>query len=427
MAFYNRTMLEDDEDWHCNSLHALHFDSEDESSTISGLSDSEDDSSRVDFSWPQGSSTGTNCSTCPEVSSCSREAKDSLHTRTGSQATPTSYLYGLPDELVCLVGSYLDVEGLNTGRLLCRRFDRLLSLGEAGWPLHCLNLWKQKIHVDPRAKALLSSQGEKTPSAMKAYRLACVDGLYRQDITPEELCFDPTQPGKGNVLHFRFKESAGPEWTSFDPWHRGQEARQMVFLRDGTVRQLATGPNEDTTGSLQHLRLPFFDATESRGLEIRWKFVRQPMDLPVRGEGAYIRLNVGGRDVPTYIVQRSPNGNWGFLLENCWGLFASFPLPPKLTSSNVRQRRGAMSFGMQLRRSLRGRHRSRDELETDELPQKRRKMETDAEDVLGDDSYLSVTDGWQWREALLYNLGASALPDGDNAVAWERSPQREPY
>ena len=56
-------------------------------------------------------------------------------------------------------------------------------------------------------------------------------------------------------------------------------------------------------------------------------FVSEPMDMPNRPDGAYIRLTVGNRDVPTYVVRRSPTGNWGFLLESCWGLYASFELP----------------------------------------------------------------------------------------------------
>ena len=39
-----------------------------------------------------------------------------------------------------------------------------------------------------------------------------------------------------------------------------------------------------------------------------------------------MRITVGGRDVPTYVVRRSPTGNWGFIMESCWGLYESFEL-----------------------------------------------------------------------------------------------------
>jgi hypothetical protein len=207
-------------------------------------------------------------------------------------------------------------------------------------------------------------------AAMEAYRLSCFDARLRHVIRREELIYDPTrQCGyKGSnhktIWSFRFKESAGQSWTRFDPWHNHTgQARRMVFLPDGRVAQVVDDPN--LLGITDHhdapLRLcqPFTDADDNAGnedmddddedgyvednapsgLDIRWRLVTQPIDLPPRGinqsesagdDGiAYIRLTVAGRDVPTYIVHRSPTGNWGFLMENCWGVFASFPLPCK--------------------------------------------------------------------------------------------------
>jgi hypothetical protein len=45
-----------------------------------------------------------------------------------------------------------------------------------------------------------------------------------------------------------------------------------------------------------------------------------------------------------------------------------------------------------------------------------------------DDSVMTIGGNWQWREALLYNLGTSILPDGPDALAeftlaWNRSLQ----
>merc|ERR1711862_1035105 len=45
--------------------------------------------------------------------------------------------------------------------------------------------------------------------------------------------------------------------------------------------------------------------------------------------GSYIEFTVGGRDVPTYFVRRSPTNNWGFVMESCWGVLASFDLPKR--------------------------------------------------------------------------------------------------
>jgi len=34
-----------------------------------------------------------------------------------------------------------------------------------------------------------------------------------------------------------------------------------------------------------------------------------------------------------------------------------------------------------------------------------------------DDTDLTITTAWQWREALLYNYGAVSLPEGEGATA----------
>jgi len=318
----------------------------------------------------------------------------------------------LSDDLLCQVASFLNVGSLKRSRLLSRRFQAVLSRNEAGWTNHCERLWKRKIHIANKAKALFAQQDES--SAMEAYRLSCTDARLRHELNLEELCFDPNT-NQGTIWHFRFKQSAGREWTSFDPWHNGREARRMVFLVDGTVRQLVLSGGEDRP--LQ-LRLPFFDAMNNVGLDIRWRFVSEPMDLPRKQDGAYIRLTVGGRDPPTYIIHRSPNGNWGFLMENCWGVFASFPLPLKAPTVEGPQ---ANPVRMRLRRASNGGGRwlnvngieSDDEEEFDPPTKRGRRTIVD----LLDDSSLTVTNRWQWREALLYNLGASSLPDGPQAVA----------
>ena len=99
----------------------------------------------------------------------------------------------------------------------------------------------------------------------------------------------------------------------------------------------------------------------------------ETMDLPPRELGSYLRMTVGGRDVPTYALRRSPTNNWGFVMESCWGIFASFELPPKLEISSTRE------CDMQ-------------------------------------DASLNISNDLQWREAFLYNVGSRVLPEGDEAT-----------
>ena len=121
-------------------------------------------------------------------------------------------------------------------------------------------------------------------------------------------------------------------------------------------------------------------------------------------------MNVAGRDLPTYVLQRSPNGNWGFILENCWGIFASFELPPKRNPDISLEDLFAVK--------------PRDELADDDatavqLRERKRKRTCDSfGNSLLDDQLLPVTNKCQWREALLYNLGPSSLPEGNSDNAY---------
>ena len=155
---------------------------------------------------------------------------------------------------------------------------------------------------------------------------------------------------------------------------------------------------------------------------MKWRFVLEPMDLPLGPRGAYLRLQVGGRDVPTYVVRRSPTNNWGFIMENCWGLFASFPIPWQQQShrpARFRLRRTSEGIGRWL--NVNDIESDSDEDGTEEILQ-----EGDVEldhgsnssyALLLDDASLTITNRQQWREALLYNYGAVSLPEGENAVS----------
>jgi len=322
-----------------------------------------------------------------------------------------------------------------------------------------------KSPVRSSSSSRSSSVARRSYGAMGAYRVSSSDAKERDTITVDELCYDgntsssPSSSGRnsntfsrkrlfaddtsdsnngddpklkshaghpfqGPVFSFRFKEAAGADWTAWDPWWNGKEARELVFLRDGTVKQIVPrsairrrpgeGDSEASTSTntevheddrIQHedrangyvLCSPFSDGLDVKDpsnrmaegirddrrpkIEIRWRFVSEPIDMPNRPDGAYIRLTVGNRDVPTYAIRRSPTGNWGFCLESCWGLFASFELP------NNNQRHD---------------------------------HEDDVEGALLQDSTLSITSSVQWREAMLYNYGAVTLPEGRVAAAHYR-------
>lgn len=311
----------------------------------------------------------------------------------------------ISEDVLCKITGFLDAQSLLKLREVNRGYRRIASLSEAGWDNLCQVLWKDKIHISPQAL--------REENRMFAYRLSLQDARERNHMTISELCYDE-ELGKGTVWSFRFKESAGTDWTSVDPWYSGLPSRNFVFLQDGTVRQYIA--NERPV-----LRTPNFSTTDPTELGVTvtgprlvtppmpmtWRFLTRPLDLPSRPLGSYIRFSVGGRDVPTYAVRRSPTGNWGFVMESCWGLYASFELPPRRISNRRRRLRRTEEGGAIW-------------VDADD-------DSDESDDIVGqlqDDSSMVITNEIQWREAFLYNVGARVLPDGDEATdefdrAWQ--------
>jgi hypothetical protein len=330
-------------------------------------------------------------------------------------------LSALPEDILCRILTFIDARSLLRVRGMSTQFRRNATLNASGWDNLCVSLWKDKIHVSPAARSAFSV------NSLEAYKLSVQDSLQRDHISREELCFD-AETMQGTVWSFRFKESAGSDWTVQDPWFNGMPCRKMVFLVDGTVQQYETeaptgraatiaaavGSDSTTSSTLSstmvHPRLVDpFPRLVNPPMTMTWRFLTRPMDLPTRAAGSYIRFSVGGRDVPTYSVRRSPTGNWGFIMESCWGVYASFELPPR--KFQRRQRRRI------LRRSEGGAIWIDDPQDADGDDYNAGEHGERSDDgMLQDDSSLLITNEVQWREAFLYNVGARVLPEGDEAT-----------
>jgi hypothetical protein len=254
------------------------------------------------------------------VSPSSLEIRNSSNKRLKEDdcsATGNAQLSGMPEDVTCNITSYLDIHSLLTMRVLNRTFRTLASSPKSGWDHLCDALWKNKIHVLPQA--------QDWPDRMEAYRMSVTDARDRDYILREELVFDPVT-NTGTVWSFRFKESAGEDWTAWDPWFNGLPCRKMVFLDDGTVKQAETlqdptfssseqGHQPSNTNNNHNHNHQLIDPPVS----MQWRFLTRPLDMSAKPTGSYIRFQVGGRDVPTYCIRRSPTKNWGFVMESCWG------------------------------------------------------------------------------------------------------------
>lgn len=363
---------------------------------------------------------------------------------------PVLDLEQLNDDMLFRVTGFLDAPSLLTMRCLSRRYLKLCSSNQAGWDGLCHKLWENKVNLQ-------YSGSHDSGSMMKAYRDSTRDARDRQFITRPELCYDPVTR-QGTVWSFRFKSSAGTDWTSADPWYNGDACRQMVFLIDGTVKQYVPAsaslrppqfgavsqtaraprdpvsiradeeeriPQNDRFLDRHRHRRSNYDVVDSP-LVMTWRFITRPMDLPTRPQGSYVRITVGGRDVPTYSVRRSPTGNWGFIMESCWGLFASFELPPRMIPRPLRLRRTSRGspngwVGILFAESEYGFDSDEESTYNDETriirsASRIEQSELDPLLIMCDDSFTIITNEIQWREAFLYNVGVRSLPEGDEAT-----------
>lgn len=354
-------------------------------------------------------------------------AKRGRWLRGGNRPDPCRWL---PEELLCRITSCLDARSLLNLGAVSRYYRSVCYKNQAGWEHLCRHKWKTKIHVSPQAVKILQQTEHDKVAALRAYRVATEDAEQRQSLRMDEFCYDlnPTA-----VWSFRFKESAGTDWTSADPWFRGLPCREMVFFSNGKVQQFIAEDDDhnqtpaDAAASTTTTTL-LFGKPVRRGqlvdppVTTTWRFLTRPMDLPRRARGSYVRFTVAGRDVPTYSVRRSPNGNWGFVMESCWGLYASFPMPPRKRRHLRRTSAGDTAW---VRESDEDEREHEVEETSEQLTNGSRDMtlkhdlvhpRTAEDDPLQDDTQLLITNEVQWREAFLYNVGARVLPEGDRAT-----------
>lgn len=187
--------------------------------------------------------------------------------------------------------SFLDVLGV--ARLQCvSRFWRAAGALPHRWKAF-LRGFRERNFVLPRFSGI-----EERLGARAALLTLLEDRQTRVRLTHDELL--------GMEWSFRFKEAAGEHWVAIDPHHVGKEAMRFRFCGDGTVSPV----RQDASLAPIALQWSFADVLEGTGGATR------------------LHLTVDGRRVPTYHITRVAQG---WIMESCWGIYASFALPPKGT------------------------------------------------------------------------------------------------
>ena len=129
--------------------------------------------------------------------------------------------------------SCLDVKSLVSLHLVNTKMRTLASDNSAGWKNHCAILWSGKVRVCSSARRLFeracvpeddqtdapsmdsNSVANDRKGAMEAYKASILEAKNNSELSEEDLCFDLARDASGVLWSFRFKESAGLDWTSW--------------------------------------------------------------------------------------------------------------------------------------------------------------------------------------------------------------------
>lgn len=267
-------------------------------------------------------------------------------------------LSNLPDSIVTYLFQFLDhISILKVS--LCSSFLWSLGSSDHVWKVLCERLWRSKVH-NPFL-------GQCKHFKSLFFRSRAIEDLH---IIHKSLLND-------RFWSMRFKKEAGDEWIDSCPWHQGKDPALVKFVSDGTIQRYNSAkiPLNDSLDYSQGV----FEPDERLDFEVSWSLDwknkgyemqmlkrtreilahlwRISLDLdsliPIERKlkvdqflhcstnqvisefardssfGNIIRVKVNGVYVPTYFISRSPTGNWGYLLESCWALYASWKLPKK--------------------------------------------------------------------------------------------------
>jgi len=185
----------------------------------------------------------------------------------------------------------MDVRNLYTCMQVCKGWYHAANENHV-WDHFCNELWLDKAYVPKKFLQCIENGYPK-----EAYRDSLRD-FERKWITKEELC--------SFCWNIRFKKAAGDHWVEGDPWWHGKPPRAIQFMADHTARAVSEMGIEE-----QH-------HWQSR----KWRFVPNVSNLS-GPEGSFVQMN----NYPPYVVSRYKNG--GFIMQSCWVVWTSFPMPPK--------------------------------------------------------------------------------------------------
>eukprot|EP01084_Bolivina_argentea_P290846 499719_1 len=192
------------------------------------------------------------------------------------------------------------------------------------------SLWKNKTYIPKRYINWINSDTKehKSPekdinitqqcNTLKAYHDSFLD-QKRTVITIDELC--------NIVWYFRFKQSAGTDWIENDPFWQSDSSDSADENKTDDKYYISTKFNPAKCIKIQFKR----DGTSIRHGKFK-NFRNTNMNFTWRFTGSHCKEMEYGNAIqvnnfPSYYISRHPY-NWGWIMQSCWVIYSSFPLPP---------------------------------------------------------------------------------------------------
>mmetsp|Transcript_148482 Transcript_148482/g.262153 ORF Transcript_148482/g.262153 Transcript_148482/m.262153 type:complete len:281 (+) Transcript_148482:62-904(+) len=191
---------------------------------------------------------------------------------------------------------------------------RAAVLSNSLWQHLCRESWKGK-QVLRRFKALCM-----TGNAQEALRQSLADS-HRTRITKAELL--------SIAWSARLKAAADHSWRLVDPWWQGDAATRIHFEPDGFAR-IASGALIDPGHSSFRWRFKSLSQSQTQTLNSTSR-VMDHLDRFSRFSARGVQAESGGRQLPMYVLRRHKQ-TWGWVMESCWFVWSSWPMPLRGTS-----------------------------------------------------------------------------------------------
>jgi len=235
------------------------------------------------------------------------------------------------DEIQREVYLYLSVLELGGLSAVNRRWAAALD-DDVVWDAACATVWRRKKYV---------ARGGGHLAPREALRFSVLESASR--VVDESVL-------TSERWWFRFTSQAGSAWTDDDPYWKGEDARELTFDDDGTLRWISGWEpprrerDRDAAPSKSFWRLEKITRKVCRCRHFAECVCEDDDDRPVEDVSVLRVRNADFHsEFPGVKLVRHPK-HWGLVFHSVWVVYANFPLRKDQPDRNISDRALARSL-----------------------------------------------------------------------------------